>query len=274
MRDKITIQIEGVDYSYLPEKAYVKGGHVHCKTCHERIDGEVMEFLGNKMIFTRQCKCQRDEEIRQKQIERATRVQLLKDCCFTSEKQKGYTFENCIIENRAVNLAMKFVDNYEEMRKNNMGIIFCGTVGSGKSYLACAIANGIMEKYLYSCKMRNFSEIINDLQNGGFELDKNNYINSFVSVELLVLDDLGMERDTAYALEQVYNVINARSLKGKPTIMTTNMSVEQIKNENENLDYKRIYSRVLEMCIPILLKGDDIRKQIHKEKIEVAKELF
>lgn len=124
---------------------------------------------------------------------------------------------------------------------------------------------------MYRCKMRNFSEIINDLQNGGFELDKNKYIDSLVGVELLILDDLGMERDTAYALEQVYNVINARSLKGKPTIMTTNMSIEQLNNEKESLIYQRIYSRVLEMCIPILLKGEDIRKKIHKKKMDNAR---
>jgi DNA replication protein DnaC len=115
--------------------------------------------------------------------------------------------------------------------------------------------------------MRNFAEIINDLQSGGFSLDKNKYIDSITNVPLLILDDLGIERDTSYAKEQVYNVINARYQKQKPTIITTNLSFETIENTKE-MEYQRIYSRIIEMCIPVVVVGQDYRKKIksHKDK--------
>ena len=140
----------------------------------------------------------------------------------------------------------KFRQNFEEMQKDNIGLLLYGSVGSGKSFLASCIANYLIEEKLLSVRMRNFAEIINDLQSGGFSLDKNKYIDSITNVPLLILDDLGIERDTSYAKEQVYNVINARYQKQKPTIITTNLSFETIENTKE-MEYQRIYSRIIEM---------------------------
>lgn len=53
--------------------------------------------------------------------------------------------------------------------------------------------------------MRNFAQILNDLQKGGFNLDRNEYINSLTNSTLFILDDFGIERNTEYALEQIYN---------------------------------------------------------------------
>lgn len=121
-------------------------------------------------------------------------------------------------------------------------------------------------------KIRNFAQIINDLQKGGFDFDKNEYIESIVSVPVLILDDLGIERDTSYAKEQVYNIVNSRYLKNKPTIFTTNIPIEQIKNSDDGVEYERIYSRIMEMCIPIKVTGEDFRKKVQKRKLERNRE--
>ena len=121
-------------------------------------------------------------------------------------------------------------------------------------------------------KIRNFAQIINDLQKGGFDFDKNEYIESIVSVPVLILDDLGIERDTSYAKEQVYNIVNSRYLKNKPTIFTTNIPIEQIKNSDDGVECERIYSRIMEMCIPIKVTGEDFRKKVQKRKLERNKE--
>ena len=99
------------------------------------------------------------------------------------------------------------------MKKENIGLLFYGSVGSGKTYLACSIANALIEQYQVGVKIRNFAQIINELQKGGFDFDKNAYIESLVNTSVLILDDLGIERDTSYAKEQVYNIVNNRYLK-------------------------------------------------------------
>lgn len=50
-RELEKIMIEDVEFAYDSEKEYIKDGHAYCKVCHERKDGDVMEFFGNKMIL-------------------------------------------------------------------------------------------------------------------------------------------------------------------------------------------------------------------------------
>ncbi|GAA0060206.1 MULTISPECIES: ATP-binding protein [Bacillota] len=273
MTELKTMMIEGVEYSFNPENEYIKEGHAYCKICHEQKDGKILEFLGKKMIFKSSCKCDRDREYKEKERQKKLEVERLKNSCFSSIVQWTYTFENYKgNRNQSLIIAKNFVRDYEVMKKENVGLLFYGSVGSGKTYLACSIANGLIERYQVSVKVRNFAQIINELQKGGFDFDKNAYIESLVNTSVLILDDLGIERDTSYAKEQVYNIVNSRYLKNKPTIFTTNLSYDSIVNCKESVEYQRIYSRITEMCIPVMVVGEDFRKKIQKDKLNKNKD--
>lgn len=118
----------------------------------------------------------------------------------------------------------------------------------------------------------NFPRILNKLQ--GFGEDKQEFLDKLSRYDLLVIDDLGVERDTSYSVEQVFNVIDARSRTGKPLIVTTNLSLADLQNPS-SLGYARIYDRILEMC-PIRLKlaGDSRRTQNAQERRDKAKRLL
>ncbi|MBS6064173.1 MAG: ATP-binding protein [Peptostreptococcaceae bacterium] len=265
--------IDGAKYNYYPDTEYIKDGHAYCKVCNERKDGEVMDIFGSKKIFKRQCECDRNRLKKEAERKKQQEIEDLKKRCFNSMNQWAYTFDNYQGgKEQCFTVAKNFVKEYETMKKENIGLLFFGTVGSGKTYLACAIANALIEEYLIRVKIRNFAQIINDLQKGGFDFDKNEYIESIVSVPVLILDDLGIERDTSYAKEQVYNIVNSRYLKNKPTIFTTNIPIEQIKNSDDGVEYERIYSRIMEMCIPIKVTGEDFRKKVQKRKLERNRE--
>lgn len=273
MKELAEILIEGVRYSFDPETEYMKDGHAYCKTCHERKDGEVKSLMDMKFIFKNNCKCDRERFEKQKQREKEQEIERLKRSCFISKSQWAYTFDNYKGEkDKSYTIAKNYVKEYEQMKKENIGLLFCGTVGSGKTYLACCIANALIEEYMIRVKIRNFAQIINDLQKSGFDLDKNEYIESLTNVSVLILDDLGIERDTSYAKEQVYNIVNSRYLKQKPTIFTTNLPYEKIQNSDDGVEYERIYSRIIEMCIPIKVMGEDFRKRLQKEKLKQNKE--
>lgn len=262
------IMIKDVEYAYDPEKEYIKDGHAYCKVCHERKDGKVMEFFGSRMIFKISCKCDREIEKQKKRREKQMEIERLKRTCFNSMREWSYTFENYQgEENQSLMIAKNFVEDYEEMKKENIGLLFYGSVGSGKTYLACSIANSLIEQYQISVKIRNFAQIINELQKSSFDFDKNAYIESLVNTSVLILDDLGIERDTSYAKEQVYNIVNSRYLKQKPTIFTTNLSYDTIQNCKDSVEYQRIYSRIIEMCIPVMVVGEDFRKFIQRDKL-------
>lgn len=267
-----TIAIDGAEFSYSEEKGYEKDGHVYCKKCHEQIDGKPMEVLNQVLIFRSSCKCDKEREEQQKLRERAMKIEDLKKNCFIERKQEQFTFKNAdnLTDQEIIKKAKRYVENFDKFKEENIGLIIYGGVGSGKTYLTCAIANAIIEKYLYSCKVINFSQILNDLQKGGFNLDRNQYINNLTNKTLLVIDDFGIERDTEYALEQIYNVINARYQKDKPTIITTNIDYKELDRSQESLILERIYSRIREMGVPFKVDGDDRRRKRRDEKINKA----
>ena len=88
--------------------------------------------------------------------------------------------------------------------------------------------------------MTNFNTIIDDI----FPLtDKTEYINALASYQLLIIDDLGVERNSEYALGIIFSVIDRRIRPGRPLIIMTNLPLKEIKNETM-LDKRRIYDRV------------------------------
>ena len=178
MKELEKVMIEDVEYSYDPEKEYIKDGHAFCKVCHERKDGKVMKFFGNKMLFRTSCKCDRDREAREKERQKQIDIERLKSSCFNSIIHWSYTFENYQgEENQSLIIAKNFVKDYGQMKKENIGLLFYGSVGSGKTYLACSIANSLIEQYQISVKVRNFAQIINKLQKAVLTLIRTHILN-------------------------------------------------------------------------------------------------
>ena len=90
---------------------------------------------------------------------------------------------------------------------------------------------------------------------------------------LLVIDDFGMERGTEYALEQIYNIIDSRYRSRKPLIVTTNLTLTELKNPQDTA-HARIYDRLLELCTPIACTGPSMRKDIGQAKLDLLKTLL
>ena len=204
-----------------------------------------------------------------KEFESMQRLNMLKSMCFQDSALYGWTFENDNGKNPLINKAKTYADKWSNMLSKNIGLLLWGEVGTGKTYFASCIANALVENCV-SVKMTNFSTILNDLF---YENDKNQYINRLNNHNLLIIDDLGIERDTEYALEQVYNIVDARYKSNKPLIITTNLSITEIKNPVDTA-HKRIYDRVLEMCVPIKFDGENFRQQKATEKMEAIKTIF
>ena len=150
-----------------------------------------------------------------------------------------------------------------------MGYLFWGPVGTGKSYLASCIANALLEQEV-TVKMTNFNTILNDL----FAVeDKTEYIRSLNGYELLIIDDLGVERNSEYALENIFSVIDWRYRSGRPLITTTNLPLVQLKQETK-IGKKRIYDRILERCIPVKIDGVSRREAMANDNMQTMKNIL
>ena len=164
----------------------------------------------------------------------------------------------------------RYVERWEEMERNNIGILFYGSVGTGKSFLASCIGNGLLARRV-TVAATNFPRLLNLLQ-GTYE--KQTLLDRLSIYNLLIMDDLGVERDSAYAEEQIFNIIDARSSSGLPVIVTTNLTLEELEHP-PSMQYARIYDRVLEMC-PIRLKlaGESRRRNNATEREQLARKIL
>lgn len=93
------------------------------------------------------------------------------------------------------------------------------------------------------------------------------------SVKLLIIDDLGAERSTDYALEKVYGIIDNRYRAKKPLILTTNLTLRQMQ-EATDIRYARIYDRIFEMCYPMEFSGVSWRKREAAQRYEETRKIL
>ena len=119
--------------------------------------------------------------------------------------------------------------------------------------------------------MTNFPTILNRLT-GMFSEDRADFIASFDEYDLLIIDDLGVERSTEYAMEQMFFVIDSRYRSRRPMIITTNLKLAELKNPPD-LAHARIYDRILERCAPILFDGKNFREENAGATRQTAKEI-
>lgn len=259
-------------------------GFLCCGKCHERKQMDVnlpatLSAAGAAKTIRVgcMCRCEREKREREKQEQERrdfeSRMERLRRDGITDPAYLQYTFAQDDNRNPKVSdVCLRYVENWAEMKAQNIGILFYGDVGTGKSFLACAIANALLER-LVSVSVTNFPRILNSLQ-GSFDDERQKRIDRLQHYSLLVIDDLGVERDTSYSVEQVYNVVDTRARSGKPVIITTNLSLKDLESP-PNLAYKRIYDRVLEMC-PIRLKlvGASRRVDNASERRDAARRIL
>ena len=250
-------------------------GFLCCGKCHTRKEGEIA-VQDRTIRVPHMCKC--ESEARAKQEAEAKAAAFRQEC--ERLRKDGITDPSYLSQNftqddnrnsKISDVCRRYVDHWPEMKADNIGILFYGGVGTGKSFLACCIANALIDKQVRA-SVTNFPRILNKLQ--GFGEDKQAFLDKMSRYDLLVIDDLGVERDTSYSVEQVFNVIDARSRTGKPLIVTTNLSLADLQKP-PSLGYARIYDRILEMC-PIRLKltGSSRRTQNAEERRDKAKRLL
>ena len=254
---------------------YEKDGLLYCCKCHTPKETKV-ELPWRSFIAPCMCKCESEKYTREKaakaEAERLDKIKNLRINGINDKEVREMTF--AVDDGRdakKIDLAKRYVAKWSELYRENVGLLFHGNTGNGKTFVAACIANALIDKGV-PVLMTSFSKIINQIT-GIYAEERIEYLNSINQYDLLILDDLGTERDSKYAMELVYEVVDSRYKAGKPLIITSNLTVAQMKNPG-NMDYQRIYSRILEMCMQIHFDGEDRRKDRAKDKLERARNIL
>lgn len=241
-------------------------GLLYCGKCRTpkqmRLGFNPATGKADSTIVPTPCQCQReagkaaDERDRREKFE--TRMKNLNTSGITCPGSLRHTFADDDGQRPEITAAcQRYVEHWDEMAEKNVGILFYGTVGTGKTFYASCIANALLDRHV-TAAATSFPRLLNLLQG---TQDKQKLLDSLARYKLLIIDDLGVERDSTFGLEQIFNVVDARSHAHLPVIVTTNLSMEELKNPS-SVQYGRIYDRVLEMCqVPLKLTGDSRRHE-------------
>lgn len=246
-----------------------ESGVLRCRDCGKPLEAYI-EAVG-KMLPV-ECDCDaRAEKVRkqaeqQDQAEQAAKVSPLYDAGY-----EGFTFEgDDAPDSQASMLSRAYVERWEEMEKAGIGLLFAGPLGTGKSYYAAAVVNALRAKGV-SALIVTTSRLINAVR---ASKDPQVVIDDLNKFRLVALDDLGAERDTEYAVEQLENFVNCRDLSGKPLIVTTNLLRKDMDSPT-NAAYARVFDRVKRLCCrTIVLTGPSKRADQARERAERCKEIL
>ena len=245
-------------------------GLLMCGRCHTKKQKKI-SFLGVERVVGCLCQCAAEEMEREREKHREEEellhIRQMKSAGLQDSTFFDYTFANCDETHPCVQYARRYVGNFAEFQKNGQGLLFWGNVGTGKTFLAGCIANALMERNI-PVLMTSFPKLLNAL-GGLYSGEKNEYLKSLNQYRLLIIDDLGVERDTPYVLETVYLVIDERYKSGKPFIITTNLSLEELRNPAD-LEHGRIYDRIMERCVPVAFSGKNYRTDKGRKNMENA----
>ena len=261
----------------LREDDYVnkETGLIFCKNC--RTPKQIhLDINGEDRIIRTLCTCRKEKRDREEQARKAMevrdRITRNRSVGLADPVLREYTFANDMGYNpKQMAMAKQFVANWDAISKESAGLLLWGDVGTGKSFIAGCIANDLLNRGV-PVMMTNFTRLLNRLTDM-YSGDRNAYIDSLNAYPLLIIDDLGIERNSEFSREQVFNIIDSRYRSQLPMIITTNLTPEFMRN-SPDLAQKRIYDRVLERCIPIRVNNQSIRKLNAEANMAKMKSLF
>lgn len=250
-------------------------GLLMCGNCHTQKECVLTKSDGTARTVHCACDCsviqnKREAEEKRKR-DRMQYLDSMRRTGFPDAEMREWTFtKSDHTDQKNENIARKYVENFNAMREQGTGLLLCGSVGTGKSFLAAAIANELISQGT-PCLMTNFSRIISRISEkfGGDQ----KYLDDLNRFDLLIIDDLGAERDSDFTWEKVMNVIDARYRAGLPIIITTNLGPKDFADRGD-IRRQRVFSRLKEMCVFLEVKGEDRRGKKMQDKMATAKSLL
>lgn len=219
-----------------------------CPTCGEELYKYDEEF---KKYFHLNCLCRRKEFEQAEREAEDRKLEELRKKLIPNERYRSFRFSTDDGKDPATtNILKRYVDNFGQCRKSGQGLLLWGSVGTGKTFYAMAVANALIDKKI-KATYTTLSTVVKIAQDFG---NAEKRLNWLLDHSVIIIDDLGAQRDTDFANEQIYRFIDECNTRNICLVITTNLLREEMEaaaKDTSDLTRARIFSRILEKCFPI-----------------------
>lgn len=207
-------------------------------------------------IGSERCHCLR-QRIIDEMYQQSNLREILNTENFSTLSYQYYDAENLEKMKVAVEACKNFAKSFDKTFEN---ILLCGTVGIGKTFLSNCIAKEVLDSghsvlYLSAFQLFDLMAKNSFSGNGNRENDIARQYPHIFESDLLIIDDLGTELANSFTVAGFFLVINERILNKKSTLISTNLSPEEILTTYTD----RTYSRIISNYTMMKLSGSDIR---------------
>ena len=249
-----------------------------CSNCGEPIQKEI-ELLGKIRIVPRMCSCKKKSMEEKKKLEeieaRQDRIKQLFTNSLMDKKFLNETFENWDFSKGSkgmYNMGLKYCDEFHEIKKEGLGFLLCGNPGNGKTYFSNCIGNRLLNNLVpvVCVGINQLLERIRQTYGRYGQEGEDTVLRGLALADLLILDDLGSENCTEWSRSKVYSIIDSRYRNRLPIIVSTNKTIEELREMYHN----RTIDRLLEICTPVENKGESIRKNNAKKNTDLLREIL
>ena len=251
-----------------------------CAKCGEPI--ERITFMPVLNIYIKgpiMCSCKKAElaakKIKEENEAKQDKLKQVINNSLMDSKFRTQTFENWdekLGNPKILNISRKYSEKFIDMKKNGVGLLIHGTPGNGKTYSANCIANYLIDKFVpvicvsINALLKRIQQTFNSYGKEG----EATILNTLSNADLLIIDDLGTEQNTDWNKTTIYNIMDSRYRNGLPLIVTTNITLEQLKEKY----HQRTYDRLIEMCTPVRNDSKSIRVEKGREKTKLLSQLL
>lgn len=134
-------------------------------------------------------------------------------------------------QEHALRVSRNYVQVWDRMAEQGTCLIFSGSPGTGKTHLACAIANALIAQGVASL-FTTVSDAMRSIKrsyDASSTVSEAEAIQAFVEPRLLILDEVGGSKGTDHELQLMFDIINKRYEHSRPTIILTNLDAPALR---------------------------------------------